>query len=404
MLRNILFCLFIFAGTTASAYNNGVVPVNTSDSARRLIDDLMQTYGDQYPQGKAFLERLEKVDVQSSNAQSELDQLIREAALANPLLDFDKILCVRRKPHKSGKRGFIDLNAYTNDTIPRREWDNEIVLLSHLRTTPTLTSVYRHYNDGILRDLDLYFDGSKILFASINEKGNWAVFEVGLDGKNLCELTPKDQEDIQWFDPCYLAEEGAILSFSTAGMQGVPCVAGVQKVASLFRVDDAWDDNSRKVRQLTFEQDSGWHPRLLDDGRVMYLRWQYTETPHYFDRILFTMSPDGRQQRALWGSGAFFPTAYKHARPVPTHDSMVLGVVSGHHSLPEAGRLMLVDPNLGTHHPFRYDPTTKEWGVPGTHADFYPRVYPKEVTGCVQDSRLGTRCHRQRVRQSRRKL
>jgi hypothetical protein len=45
---------------------------------------------------------------------------------------------------------------------------------------------------------------------------------------------------------------------------------------------------------------------------------------------------------------------------------MILGVVSGHHSLPEAGRLMLVDPNLGTHYPFRNDPKSKEWGVPGT--------------------------------------
>jgi hypothetical protein len=117
----------------------------------------------------------------------------------------------------------------------------------------------------------------------------------------------------------------------------------------------------------------------------MYLRWQYTETPHYFDRMLFTMQPDGRQQRALWGSGAFFPTAFKHPRPVPTHPSMILGVVGGHHSLPESGRLMLVDPNLGTHYPFRHDPETKEWGVPGTHSDIVPRVYPKEVTGCVQE-------------------
>ncbi|MDR2117233.1 MAG: SUMF1/EgtB/PvdO family nonheme iron enzyme [Planctomycetaceae bacterium] len=377
-----MFCCF---GNLLSAYDNGVVPVNTPESARRMIVDLLETHGEKYPKGQEFLKRLDELDKNPNPPALEL--LIREAALANPVLDFDKILCVRRKPHQKhhGQIGFTALNAYTEDTIPRNGWDNEIMILSNLRNEPKLTPVYKHPNNSIMRDLDLYFNAQKFLFAAANDKGNWAVFEIGLDGNGLRELTPNNQTDIQWFDPCYLAEENAILSFSTAGIQGVPCVAGSQKVATLYRIDTNINTNQNRVHQLTFEQDSGWHPRLLNDGRVMYLRWQYTETPHYFDRMLFTMSPDGRQQKALWGSGAFFPTAYKHARPVLTHPSMILGVVSGHHSLPEAGRLMLVDPNLGTHYPFRHDPKTKEWGKPGTHSDIYPRVYPKEVTGCVQE-------------------
>ena len=404
-----VFSMFVFSAAPLFAYDNGVVPVNTSESARRMITDLIETYGDKYPKGQEFLKRLDEISSGLQVASGELEDgtaaadslatrnsqlaaLIREASLANPLLDFDKILCVRRKPrlHNNFRslpnNGFINLNAYTEDTIPRKDWDNEICVLSNLRGEPKLTPVYRQPNNGIMRDLDLYFDAKKVMFASVNDKGNFAVFEVGLDGKGLKELTPNDQTDIQWFDACYTAEDGAILAFSTAGMQGVPCVAGSQKVATLFRVANNTENTaSPLVRQLTFEQDSGWHPRLLNDGRVMYLRWQYTETPHYFDRMLFTMQPDGRQQRALWGSGAFFPTAFKHPRPVPPHPSMILGVVSGHHSLPEAGRLMLVDPNLGTHYPFRHDPKTKEWGVPGTHSDVEGRVYPKEVTGCVQE-------------------
>ncbi|MDR1053690.1 MAG: hypothetical protein LBL39_05895, partial [Planctomycetaceae bacterium] len=378
-----IFCVVLaemfFVDGVVLSYDNGVVPINTTASARRLIVDLIETHGEKYSRGAEFLKRLDELE-KNPNPQA-LELLIREAALANPILDFDKILCVRRKPQKGGKVGFTLLNAYSNDTIQRKGWDNEIMILSNLRGEPKITPVYKHPNESIMRDIDLHFDAQKFLFASINDKGNWAVYEIGLDGNGLRELTPNDQNDVQWFDPCYLADDGVILSFSTAGMQGVPCVAGSEKVASLYRVDT----NKNNVRQLTFEQDSGWHPRLLNDGRVMYLRWQYTETPHYFDRMLFTMSPDGRQQKALWGSGAFFPTAYKHPRPVLTHPSMVLGVVSGHHSLPESGRLMLVDPNLGTHYPFRHDPQTKEWGKPGTHSDIYPRVYPKEVTGCVQE-------------------
>ncbi|MDR1479139.1 MAG: SUMF1/EgtB/PvdO family nonheme iron enzyme [Planctomycetaceae bacterium] len=374
----ILFCVYFNFIGVLCAYDNGVIPVNTIESAERLVNDLAETYGEKYPRGAEFLQRIDQI--KSNPNAEELERLIREAALSNPILDFDNILCVRRKPQRNSV-GFTLLNAYTNDTIPRKGWDNEVMMLSNLRTSPKLTPVYKHADTAIIRDLDLHFDGQKFMFASINAKGNWGLFEVGVDGRGLRELTPGDQDDVQWFDGCYLAEEGKILSFSTAGMQGVPCVAGVEKVASLYRVDVG----NKVARQLTFEQDSGWHPRLLNDGRVMYLRWQYTETPHYFDRMLFTMCPDGRQQKALWGSGAFFPTAFKHARPVLNHPSMVLGVVSGHHSLPESGRLMLVDPSLGTHYPFRHDPQSKEWGKPGTHSDIYPRVYPKEVTGCVQE-------------------
>ncbi|MDR2170137.1 MAG: SUMF1/EgtB/PvdO family nonheme iron enzyme [Planctomycetaceae bacterium] len=376
----VLFFVFCF-GFIVFGYDNGVVPVNTSASARRLILDLIATYGEQYPDGSAFLKRLDELDKKPDP--HALEKLIREAALANPVLNFDKILCIRRKTNlkRQGQLGFIELNAYTEDTVPRDGWDNEIMILSNIRGVPKLTPVYRHANNAIMRDLDLHFNVQKFLFTATNDKGNLAVFEIGVNGGELREITPNNQTDIQWFDPCYVAEEGVILSFSTAGIQGVPCMAGSKKVATLYRIDT----NKNRTHQLTFEQDSGWHPRLLNDGRIMYLRWQYTETPHYFDRMLFTMSPDGRRQKAIWGSGAFFPTAYKHARPVLTHPSMVLGVVSGHHSLPEAGRLMLVDPNLGTHYPFRHDPKTKEWGKPGTHSDIYPRVYPKEVTGCVQE-------------------
>ncbi|MDR0536359.1 MAG: SUMF1/EgtB/PvdO family nonheme iron enzyme [Puniceicoccales bacterium] len=393
--HKILAQLFTFAalcllspGHVMRADDNGHIPVNTAASARRLIDDLMGTHGDKdYPRGREFLKRLaeiEKMPVPSDERQRQLDTLIREAALANPILDFDKILLVRRKnnPKSRGPKTGQMMNYHCNDSLSRTGWDNQIGILSNLRSEkPLFTPVHQQPNSALMRDLDLHFDADRFLFASINNAGNWAVFEIGLDGKGLREISPRDAENTQWFDPCYLPEEDTFLAFSTAGVVGVPCLGGHDKAASMFRLDH----KKGTARQLTFEQDSGWHPRLAHDGRVMYLRWQYTDTPHYFDRVLFTMLPDGRQQKALWGSGAFFPTAFKHIRPVPGHPSMVLGVVSGHHSLPEQGRLMLVDPAMGTHYPFRHDPETKDWGVPGTHFEIKPRVYPASVTGCVQE-------------------
>lgn len=380
------------------AYDNGQVPVNTPESAKRMVEDLIATFGDQYPKGPEFLARLEEAaeplrkNVNDKEAREKFEAVLREAALANPLLDFDQIALIRRTmKRRSANWGFIGLNSYTNDTITRNGWNNEIAVLSHLRSEPQLRSVYQHPEEAIMRDLDLHFDGDRIMFSSINEHGQWAIFEVGLDGKNLRELTPNDQRDVNWFDSCYLPEEGVIISASTAGMQGLPCENGGRPMVNLYRVECGSSDEpvpTQKVRQLTFEQDSDWHPSLLQDGRVMYLRWEYTDVPHYMSRMLFSMQPDGRQQRAMWGSGSYFPTAFKNPRAVP-NSSWVVGVVSGHHAelggLPEAGRLLILNPQLGSKYPFRFDPQSKEWGKELDHLNIFPRVFPKEVTGCVQE-------------------
>ena len=75
----------------------GDVPINTPASARRMIEDLTQTYGEKYAKGPAYLKRLEAIEAKlkanpkDAQAAADLAGLIREASLANPLLDFDDV-------------------------------------------------------------------------------------------------------------------------------------------------------------------------------------------------------------------------------------------------------------------------------------------------------------------------
>ncbi len=164
-------------------------------------------------------------------------------------------------------------------------------------------------------------------------------------------------------------------------MQGLPCENGGRPMVNLYRVAT----DSKQVRQLTFEQDSDWHPRVLPNGRVLYLRWEYTDTPHYYSRYLFHMNPDGTGQQEYWGSGSYFPTAFVWARPVPNHSSMVVGIVSGHHAKSETGRLMLIDPALARKYPLRVKPASKTWGEEKSEINIHPTVLPAAETGCVQE-------------------
>ena len=377
MIRTLAFYLVLIIVTlsaeTTLAVNNGDIPVNTPASARRMIEDLSSTYAADYPRGNEFLARLDQIESRISQndptTKADLDKLIRDASLANSLLDFDKLLVIRRT-----KEANRILNSYTSDTIERTGWNNEISELSNLAGPVNVRTVYRHPNKSVMKHMILHFSG-------VGKNKDWAILEVDTNGNNLKELTPTDQPGIHWFDGCYLPEQPYILGCSNASMQGLPCENGGKPMVNLYKVNPETMD----VRQLTYEQDSDWHPQILQDGRVMYLRWEYTDTPHYFSRYLFSMNPDGTTQREYWGSGSYFPTAYCWAKPVPNHPTMVAGVASGHHAKSETGRLILIDPALGRKYPLRYTPKQKTWGPEKTEINIHPAVLPAEVTGCVQE-------------------
>ena len=145
------------------------------------------------------------------------------------------------------------------------------------------------------------------------------------------------------FDPCYLPD-GRIIFASTAVYQGLPCEFGAQAMTCLYLLDPPRET----VRQLTFEQDSDWCPTMLPNGRVLYLRWEYTDQSHANSRILFHMNPDGTDQREFRGSGSWFPALVllRQGR-FPAHPHQVIGVAGGHHGTPRSGRLLILDPTLG---------------------------------------------------------
>jgi len=381
-MKHIFSLLLIIPATMVFAFNNGDVPVNTTASARRMIEDLCTTYGGRYKGGHEFLQRLDRIEARlkanpdDDAAEADLTALVREASLANPLLDDDRLLVIRRKGEANRS-----LNSHTTATIRPTGRDNEISELSNLRGEVSVRTVYRHVNQSVMKHMDLHWSGERIMFSGVGHNGKWAVLDVDKNGGELRELTPSDQPDVHWFDGCYLPEKDYIVVCSTAGMQGLPCENGGKPMVNIYRAHTG----TKRVRQLTFEQDSDWHPRVLSSGKVMYLRWEYTDISHYFSRHLFHMNPDGTSQLELWGSGSYFPTAFVWARPVPGVGSSIIGIVSGHHAKSETGRLLIIDPALGRKYPLRYTPDDIVWGPPKATVDIHGGVLPAHVTGCVQE-------------------
>jgi len=126
-------------------------------------------------------------------------------------------------------------------------------------------------------------------------------------------------------------------------MAAVPCVNGSSRTSNLYLMNP----DGTSIRQLCFDQEHNWCPTVLPNGRIMYLRWEYTDTPHSHDRVLFHMNPDGTGQMEFYGSNSYWPNAIFYARPIPEHPSKFVGIVSGHHGVRRMGEMVIFDSARG---------------------------------------------------------
>ena len=191
---------------------------------------------------------------------------------------------------------------------------------------------------------ELHFDADRLMFSMADAEGAFQVFEVRIDGSGLRQVTRDTGPDVDNGDPCYLPD-GRIIFNSTRLFTGVPCEDGESYVSNLCLTNA----DGSGTRLLTFDQESSWHPSMLNDGRVLYTRYEYANVSHQFARLLFHMNPDGTTQSEYYGSNSYWPNSVFYARAIPNHPTQVVGVVCGHHGPNKTGRLVLFDPALGRH-------------------------------------------------------
>lgn len=311
---------------------------------RRAIEDLARTFGGSYNKGGHFLGRLAKLETAAaarSNIHQEFIALQREALLANPLLDLQDVLMVKR-PANSPSLG-LPRNWESNCSLPGRGYDDELCVWSLKDTDADPRTVFKP-GGKFVGDVDLHWSADRVLFSMPGSNGRWQVFERALQPGSPPRQLTGEQPDVDSYDACYLPN-GRIAFTSTAMFVGVPCVNGSAHVAMLY----VMDADGRNIRQLAFDQEHNWCPTVTNDGRILYARWEYADTPHSNSRLLFTMNPDGTSQSAFLGSGSYWPNSFFYARPIPNHPTKVVAIIGGHHDHPRMGELVLFDPQQGRH-------------------------------------------------------
>ncbi len=229
------------------------------ESLRLAIADLNATYAEDYPQGPEFLARLEAIE----QAGKPYDQatvkafrdLRRQALLANPAIDFDRLILLKRKRGQLG----LPTNHQCNACLDQVGYDNEIAVLSPVGKGLKLTTLFRPEAGRYVGEMDLHFNADRLLFTMPDGK-SWEIHEIGVDGSGLRRVS-RPVDDVDNFDGCYLPD-GRIVFASTASYTGVPCWHGKERACSLYSMAADGSD----VRQLCFDQDLDLHPSVLPDG------------------------------------------------------------------------------------------------------------------------------------------
>lgn len=191
---------------------------------------------------------------------------------------------------------------------------------------------------GVIRDPDVAYDGSRILFSwkKSDRQDDYHLYDLDVAGGKIRQLT-SGLGFADYEGACL--PDGNIVFTSSRCVQTVDCFWA--EVSNLYTCDR----DGRFLRRLAFDQVHDNHPVVLDDGRVVYTRWEYNDRGQMYVQGLAQMNPDGTGQTAFYGNNSWFPTAMLHARGIPG-TGKVMAILAGHHTR-QAGKLAVIDPAKG---------------------------------------------------------
>ncbi|MCZ7635857.1 MAG: hypothetical protein M5U12_07310 [Verrucomicrobia bacterium] len=147
----------------------------------------------------------------------------------------------------------------------RFEWDGQAGSVHTLLEDPA----------GVIRDPAVSWDGQRIVFAwkKALDEDDYHLYELNLATHRLRQLT--SGLGFADYEPAFLPN-GDLIFASTRCVQTVDC--WWTEVSNLYTCDA----DGRFLRRLGFDQVHTVYPQVLDDGRVIYTRWDYNDRGQVF--------------------------------------------------------------------------------------------------------------------------
>jgi hypothetical protein len=304
--------------------------------------------------------------------------IVRDLVFANPLLDFNGLLFVKRFTQET----YPDICLNHMPWVSRPGGDLCVLsapegasLASVVRSGPAggsqpqsnvlVRSILNSaLGPGHVHGMDLSWDGSRIVFGYARAAGNeppegWLdrsqsyrlrrtvepihIFEVRTDGTHLRQLTFGEWSDL---DPTY-APSGDIVFVSERCGTSLQCNE-YDKDETSCNLYTMKPDGSG-IRRLSANKDGDYLPHTLDDGTIGYVRWEYHERSWAYIQSVWTIRPDGTFADAIFKQHFTNPWALEDTRSIPGSKKLV-SIAAGHHTL-AVGPIVVLDISRGVNDP-----------------------------------------------------
>lgn len=280
------------------------------------------------------------------------DKAATRARLRRLLPGVEEILFVRRKTLQSS-------HYYTDfiDGCRPENLGSDLCALS-LRDG-TVRELAPELSDGIFGRCDLSFDGKRVVFGwKENLDMGFRIWEVGIDGRGLRQLTfppPDEAARIEKYKlnmgrrwvykhhtddmhPCYLPD-GGICFASSRCEYGILCDGPDKLTTSVLYRMDGDGGNMEKLSDNSVSESA---PSIMNDGRILYTRWEYVDNGSVTNKGLWAMRPDGTGSEEVYGMNIAFPSVFNVGRAVPGSNTLFTAIGAPHMPL-GVGTLMLID-------------------------------------------------------------
>jgi len=321
--------------------NSGYQPIpQVGDVDRRklreLIIELMKANGEKYRQGPEHLARLDRLE----DGSDELAQLQREVLM----FDVDRLLVIKRQEITAS-------HVYTYHYEGQRDGGGLYLISPHDPEAEPIELVASP--EGQILDCDLSYNGKVVLFSWRRGQGQgYHLWTVNIDGTELKQLT-----DGQWHDynACWLPD-GDIAFLTTRAPQFAYCWHA--PVGILHRMSP----DGSNLRQLSANYLNDFTPVVLDDGRIIYSRWEYVDRPAIPIQSLWTMNPDGTNLAGFFGNRVLSPGTFMEARSIPGTQKIIC-TMTGHNG-PARGAIGVIDRSKGVNSQAAIENVTPDTPVP----------------------------------------
>lgn len=269
--------------------------------------------------------RLSQGAYESEASRSEATQ--RALALAKAgKLGFDALLMVRRRP-------LNPTHVYTYHVEGLAKGGGLYALSLKEGKLRQLVDA----SEGVILDCQVSYDGKEVLFSwkrTMSEP--FQIWRVGADGSGLARVTEHDSNNM---NACWLPD-GGIAFMSDRKPAFAYCWTSTSPV--LYRADG---DGTHVVR-LSANYLTDFTPSVMQDGRILYSRWEYVDRPAIPIQSLWAINPDGTSLAGVFGNRVLCPATFMEARDIPGLPGKILCVMTSHNG-PCRGAIGLLDLTKG---------------------------------------------------------